>query len=177
MARCKVPCVDLAVTSGFTNRQKWNYVKNLYHRAYTIDASGNRLDSRATNDPARIEDEDNYNLLYDVDYLEWQTRQTNGHTEPFERFLEWKFSKGTSMYGNLPQWKKDQHVGYCWMPCPYSTESSDARSETMLGSVEPKNDHGIYYMKGANKGTIWGYECTYDGCPYYLANGKRYFYA
>jgi hypothetical protein len=49
----------------------------------------------------------------------------------------------------------------------------------MLGSVPTKVTHTVngvtYYMETAYQGK-WGFRCTYDGCPYYLANGVRYFY-
>ena len=31
------------------------------------------------------------------------------------------------------------------------------------------------YLRPAGKG-IWGYECIFEGCPYFLDTGKRYFY-
>jgi hypothetical protein len=32
------------------------------------------------------------------------------------------------------------------------------------------------YMNTASKGTMWGYECTYSGCPYKTYHNKPYFY-
>jgi len=32
------------------------------------------------------------------------------------------------------------------------------------------------FMRPTRRG-VWGYECTYSGCPYYLAHGTHYFYA
>jgi hypothetical protein len=38
------------------------------------------------------------------------------------------------------------------------------------------DDGRIYYMKTHMRISVWGYECTFDNCPYYLDNGQRYFY-
>jgi len=126
----------------------------------------------------------------------------------------WEEMYGTTMEGNLPQYKKPQHIGNMWMPCPYSTQAvldfsrwpelygttiqeyeatygpvdAYGRIRSMLGFV-PSNlvDHTIsvpvgtgtvdkeVYLRPARKG-VWGYECTFPGCPYLLDNGKRYFY-
>jgi hypothetical protein len=97
----------------------------------------------------------------------------------------WEHMYGTTASGNLPDWKKDDHEGHCWSQCPYSTQSSDLRTRHLLGlsDTDPlpvKVDHTesgrTYFMKTEGKGSAWGYECTYDNCPYYLANGRRYFY-
>ena len=97
----------------------------------------------------------------------------------------WEHMYGTTQEGNLPDWKKDDHVGSCWVPCPYSTQASDLRKRHLLGlgDLDPVplgEDHTadgkIHYMRPKSKGSTWGYECTFDNCPYYLANGQRYFY-
>jgi len=32
-------------------------------------------------------------------------------------------------------------------------------------------------MKTEGKGSVWGFECTFDNCPFIeLSDGKRYFY-
>lgn len=92
----------------------------------------------------------------------------------------WQQTHGTDAYGNLPQYKKDQHVGNKWNPCPYSTQSSIARTEFKLGTLPTRADHTapdgkIHYMKPDRK-NAWGYECTYDDCPHLISTGKRYFY-
>jgi len=165
-------CVE--IQTGWTNRQKWNYVKNLYMSSYGIDANGDYIDSRDLLDPARIADEQKYILMFNADLAAWQARGSAGE---FERFLQWQYEYGTTIYGNLAQHKKDQHDGHCWAPCPYSTASSDTRSENMLG-FEPsvKNDHGTSYMQTDSNGTSWGFRCTYSGCPYLQSTGKQYFY-
>lgn len=99
---------------------------------------------------------------------------------------KWREVYGTDAYGNLPQWKKDQHVGHCYAPCPWSTQSSDLRTRHMLGlsSTDPLParidhtgaDNKIYYMTTTQRGTGWGYECTSDLCSYYIANGVRFFW-
>ena len=98
----------------------------------------------------------------------------------------WRDMYGTDSYGNLPEYKYLHHVGQCWMPCPYSTQSNATRTRVLLGlaDVDPlptQNDHTgsdnkIYYMKAWARGNRWGYECTFDGCPYFTANSERYFY-
>ena len=105
---------------------------------------------------------------------------------PFDRWLIWKRRIGTSNYGNLPTNKKRlDKVGHIYAPCPYSTQSSDLRTRHLLslgeeGDLPIKVDHsaaGItYYMKTDNRGSKWGFSCTYDGCPYYLFTGERYFF-
>jgi len=104
----------------------------------------------------------------------------------------WEQLYGTTTYGNLPQHKKHFHVGHCWAPCPYDIECNEVRTRNMLDLTERDEDgeyiyplptrtthSGIdnkhYYMKTHSRG-VWGFECTYSGCPYYLAHGKRYFY-
>ena len=57
----------------------------------------------------------------------------------------WEATHGTESYGNLPQYKKDQHVGK------------------------------VYYMQ-PSRHSSWGYECTFDNCPHFVATGKHYFY-
>jgi len=129
------------------------------------------------------------------DYQSWYATHPTYSGITFDRWMKWRAVYGTTTYGNLPQHKKHQHVGYCWAPCPYSTQSSTARRENMTGNyLDPYcvqneetglctitgtvtfsgtgEDHGIYYMKNKYR----GFECTFDGCPYYLYHGKRYFY-
>jgi hypothetical protein len=98
----------------------------------------------------------------------------------------WEHVYGSSKEGNLPDYKKDYHEGHCWAPCPYSTQSSEGRTRSLLGlsesdplptKVDHTSDGKIHYMKTKSRGAVWGFECTYSGCPYYLANGTRYFYA
>lgn len=178
MTRCKTPCVEIKYGSNNPTdvvlcRRKWNYVKNLYQGSYAITVDGYIDDSRDISDPSYIADFDRYDAQFVEDYDNWVTTRSG---IDFERWLEWRYRVGTTMYGNLPQWKKDQHEGHCWMPCPYSTDSSDTRSEIMLGSVPTKVDHGDHYMATASRGSVWGFECTYSGCPYLLTNGTRYFY-
>lgn len=96
----------------------------------------------------------------------------------------WEYIHGTTHLNNLPDHKKHLHEGHCWTPCPYSAQADNARREVMLGTATPAegiNDHNVsgdqtYYMKTHNKGTAWGFECTFDNCPYYTTHGKRYFY-
>lgn len=190
MPGCRPPCVE--IQDGWTNRQKWNYVKNLYQPNYTIDLSGNHTDPREVDDVSRVTSEANYTSAYDADLAVWQARISNGHDEPFEKFLQWQYEIGTTMYGNLPQHKKNEHSGYCWMPCAYhrgddwtveQIEAGQVRTRTMLDledwqdPLEGWNDHGDYYMELHAKGNVWGFQCTSDDCPYYVTYGVRYFYS
>lgn len=184
MPGCKPACVT---TFSGTNRQKWNYVKSLYLRNYTIDGNGDRV---ATFNEAMFSD------MFDADEVEWQATQPS---KLFEKWLQWKFNVGTPYTGNLPQFKKLEHVGHCWQPCPYDDlliyYSNLQDSDVIEEAANVKVDHHLgvgyndithtehvlnntnYYMKTHSKGSAWGYECTFDTCPYYVANGKRYFYA
>jgi len=165
-------CVE--IKTGWTNRQKWNYVKNLYMQSYGIDVNGDYVDSRDFTDPSRVADELKYLNMFNDDLDAWTLR---GSSEEFERFLQWQYERGTTIYGNLPQHKKHEHEGHCWSPCPYSNDSSTVRSEIMLGfTPAAKNDHGIFYMATGSNGTKWGFRCTYSGCPYVQVTGKQYFY-
>lgn len=93
----------------------------------------------------------------------------------------WENTYGTEAYGNLPQYKKDQHVGHCYAPCPYSTQADSIRTKTMLGTesvtkVDHTLDGVIYYLTTAARGARWGHECVFPDCPYNIANGKRFFH-
>jgi hypothetical protein len=181
MPGCKPPCVE--IVSG-TTRQKWNYVRNLYQMSYTL-ASGtyDYYDSRGVDDPARIMDETAFNQMYQADLDHWMSYHSS---KPFELYLQWRFQHGTRAYGNLPQPEYLNKVGHCWMPCPYSTECTDTRTRLMLGlsdtdPLPPKTSHELVdgkkvYLKTASSGAAWGFICTFDGCPHYIANGTRYFY-
>jgi hypothetical protein len=165
MARCKPDCVTIYVG---TNREKWDYVRSLYHGSY--------IEIRDPTDVARIADEAAATALFTEEEAIWLARSPS---TPFEYWLQWKYDHGTNAYANLSEYKANLDVGHCMAPCPYSTECADLRSEHMLGSVPTKVTHttgGVtYYMETAHQGK-WGFKCPYDGCPYYLANGIRYFY-
>ena len=93
---------------------------------------------------------------------------------------KWERIYGTTHFGNLPQNTRTDHEGNVWVPCPYSTYSDDQRTLDLLGSLVTKTVHQDsnnreYYMKPVYRGQ-WGYECTFDDCPYYVATGSRYFY-
>ncbi len=175
MPGCSPPCVE--IKEGWTDRQKWNYVKNLYQPNYATDENGDESDARAIDDEARIADFVTWDGQYSADVLIWSTFYSG---KAFEKWLQWQYEIGTTAYGNLPQHKKDYHDGHCWMPCPYSTDSIDDRSETMWDvNDDPtltKNDHGDSYMQTDSNGTVWGWRCTYSGCPYEAAYNKPYFY-
>lgn len=166
MARCRPDCIT---TYSGTSREKWDYVRTFYF--------GNYTEIRAVDDVARIADEAALTALFDEEEASWLTKSPS---TAFEKWLQWKYEIGTDAYANLPQFKANEDVGHCSAPCPYSTEATDLRSEHMLGSVPTKVTHTVdgltYYMETAHQGK-WGFKCVYDGCPYYLTNGSRYFYS
>lgn len=180
-------------------RQKWNYVKNLYNAGYRIDGSGDRIDNRDdyfTNGPCSPSDTPN--VAYWLDYNKYQEEfydhlfewteyaQNKGSTAAiFEHWLQWRFQSGsnTGSYGNLPKHKRNDHVGHCWMLCPYDSNNTIERTRALLGladgqfPIEGRNDHGIYYMKTAAKGNVWGFECSSPTCPYLTTYSSIYFYS
>jgi len=104
----------------------------------------------------------------------------------FGKWLIWRLSIGTVAYGNLPTRKRD-HEGISCIHCPYSTASNTVRSRLWLslsGTVNPEDTewpegqsaHGICYMKVAQRGNQWGFECTYSGCTYLRTHGVPYFH-
>jgi len=175
MPGCSPPCVE--IKEGWSDRQKWNYVKNLYQPNYAIDVNGDEADSRAVDDEAKIADFVVWDGQYNEDHANWIMLYSN---KPFEKWLQWQYEIGTTAYGNLPQHKRNDHSGHCWMPCPYSTDSTTERSETMWSSSGApeltRNDHGNNYMQTDSNGTAWGWRCTYSGCSYEVAYNKSYFY-
>jgi len=175
MPGCSPPCVE--IKEGWTDRQKWNYVKNLYQPSYSVDVDGNEDDPRAVDDEARIADFVTWDGQYNTDHINWLAHYSN---TPFEKWLQWQYEIGTTTYGNLPQYKKPNHSGNCWMPCPYSTDSNDDRSQAMWEQhddpILTKNDHSDNYMQTDSNGTVWGWRCTYSGCPYEAVYNKPYFY-
>lgn len=129
---------------------------------------------------------DTYRLeLYNEDLVAYGDWLTDWNTtyggivdtpKQFGKWLNWRFSIGTATRDNLPQRKRD-HVGISCVKCPYDSNAEDARSQLMLGFMPTtRTDHGSYYMRVSSRGGVWGFECTSDSCPYYLANGVRYFH-
>jgi hypothetical protein len=152
--------------SGTTNQEIWKEVR------YS-------LGQRFLDDPDYLP-----LMLGDIDkYNNWVS--SNGYV-PFDKWLYWFIKVGTDRYGNLPKNKvHDNKVGHCWAPCPYSTQSSDLRTKHLLGlsetdpiptKVDHENSGVVYYMKSTVRGSVWGFECTYIGCTYFILNGKKYFY-
>ncbi len=195
--RCKPNCVSDEEVFGLSNRQTWEYVRKYYYPKFKTALDPAHpcdddliIDLRDPSDVARLDYEAELNLTYQDEYAAWMS-YVNARTAvgasyaPFERWLEWKYTHGTEVYGNIPQHKKKEHVGHCWSPCPYSTQSDDVRRENMIGDANPSegtNDHTggngkIYYMKTDSRSSIWGYECTFDNCPYNTTYGQRYFYS
>jgi hypothetical protein len=94
----------------------------------------------------------------------------------FRKWFSWKLMYGTNSGGNLPERIRD-HIGLSCAPCPYDENCDDIRAEHMLGSVPVvQTNHGNYYMKIEQRGSNWGFACTYSGCPYLLDTGNNYFY-
>lgn len=114
------------------------------------------------------------------DYLVWASAHDVVNPfddyKAFRKWFSWKLLLGNNSGGNLPSRVRD-HIGLSCAPCPYSTECSDIRSTNMVGGVpEIQNDHSIYYMRIEQRGSKWGFVCTYTGCPYVLETGNNYFY-
>lgn len=116
-------------------------------------------------------------------YVEWA--DVHGIIDPlndsnygiFGKWFSWKLMFGSNSGGNLPTIIRD-HVGLSCAPCPYDSNCDDIRAEHMVGSVPAvQTDHGIYYMKITAHGSMWGFVCTYSGCPYLADTGYNYFYA
>ena len=99
----------------------------------------------------------------------------------FGKWLIWKCSFGTDNNGNLPTRLRD-HTGISCILCPYDEESDAIRTRLWLGleDIDPiptQSDHDTYYMRVAQRGNQWGFECTDPNCPFFLSNGTRYFHA
>ena len=163
MSRCINYCITV---SGTTNEEIWREI-SLELGPTNVTASGV------------------------VDYMnseiaEYEAWVLANKSVPFNKWLVWKRRIGTSNYGNLPENKKHlAKVGHSYAPCPYSSQSSDLRTRHLLGLSESeelptKVDHSVggitYYMKTENRGSRWGFSCTYPGCPFYLLTGKSYFF-
>jgi hypothetical protein len=169
MSGCKPSCIGQVVG---TSREKWDYVRAIYFPT--------PVETRDADDPARLADEAELDQLFGEDEAIWSTTYS-GVGVPFEKFMQWYYQHGTYQYGNLGDFKKDDHVGHCFAPCPYDTACSDERTRHMLdlSDTDPlplRTAHGIYYMRTESRGSKWGFECTYDSCPHYLSTGRRYFY-
>lgn len=94
----------------------------------------------------------------------------------FRKWFGWKLMFGSTSGGNLPT-RLRTHIGLSCAPCPYDTNCDNIRATHMVGSVPlNQSDHGIYYMKIEQKGSKWGFICTYSGCPYFIDTGQNYFY-
>lgn len=123
--------------------------------------------------------------LYAADlafYVEWAN--ANGIVDPlndsnyaiFRKWFSWKLMYGSDSGGNLPS-RLRTHIGLSCAPCPYDENCDDIRAEHMVGSVPSnQNDHSIYYMKIEGRGSVWGFVCTFSGCPYLADTGNNYFY-
>lgn len=126
------------------------------------------------------------NGIYINDINEWTVWANNNGADPitdvekFGKWLIWKCSVGTTNYGNLSTRIRD-HVGVSCVPCPYSTDSDADRTRMWLDleaadPIPTQNDHTNSYMKVAQRGSSWGWECTYSGCPHQVDNGYPYFH-
>jgi hypothetical protein len=60
---------------------------------------------------------------------------------------KWRQLYGTTATYNLPQHKKNQHIGHCWSPCPYSDESDSIRTEAMTGNYIDPYYVTVYHLK------------------------------
>jgi hypothetical protein len=163
MSRCNDYCITV---SGTTSEEIWREVS-------------------LVTGPKQIYSDDAIDLM-GQDIAEYDAWVLANKVVPFDKWLLWKRRVGTSNYGNLPEDKKRlDKVGHCYAPCPYSTQSTDLRTRHLLGldddaTIPTKVTHEVggvtYYMRTANRGSKWGFECTHPGCPYYLLTGEKYFF-
>ena len=122
--------------------------------------------------------------VYQRDITAWNTWANSKGIDPitnvatFGNWLIWKCSFGTDNLGNLPT-RKREHLGISCIPCPYDSVNYDeGRSELWLGFVPTAlADHGNHFMKITQKGTSWGFSCTFPGCPHNVEYGFPYFHA
>lgn len=115
-------------------------------------------------------------------YVEWA--DAHGVVNPlddsnykvFSKWFAWKLMIGSNSGGNLPV-RLRTHVGLSCALCPYDSNCDVIRAEHMVGSVPAnRDDHGIYYMKIEQRGSRWGFVCTFSGCSYLAVTGNNYFY-
>ena len=97
---------------------------------------------------------------------------------------KWEEITGSSNLGNLSEYKVNQHVGYKWRPCPYSTQVPEGLTRLMLklsdsDPLPAKVLHSAngtdYFMKVDHSGS-WGFRCTFDSCTHFINTGERYFF-
>jgi len=194
-------------------RRKWNYVKHEYNSGYLRceDAEEKNIIPVCTDplgtwftlreeflDSSICDPNLTPNAAYWLDYnrfqrefyehlFEWTEYAHNRGINAviFERWLQWKFEIGssTNLYGNLSQHTRNDHIGHCWMLCPYDSNNNIERTRALLGlgdsefPIEGRNDHGKYYMKTASRGSVWGFECSSPTCPYLTTYSGTYFYS
>jgi hypothetical protein len=165
MSRLK--CIDI---TGTTNEEIWKEVRLAYGPVPIYASPTDTTPSYLPHEVLMNSDIAEYNNYISI----------YGASVSFDKWLIWFIETGSSVYGNLRENKKNDHVGHCYAPCPYDTESSDLRSTHMLGSVPSKVLHELggvhYYLRTNARGNHWGYECTFPGCPFYVAHGEAYFY-
>jgi hypothetical protein len=126
-----------------------------------------------------------------AEFTEWATEKGRDDTDYvlFGKWFQWRLSVGTADYGNLPSYKKPSHEGISGVPCPYdlkpsnmSQDSWDLRLRHWLGGAPSSTNSHVdgtgkhYYMKVSSRGGLWGFECTYENCPYKITYGYSYFY-
>ena len=99
---------------------------------------------------------------------------------------KWRYTVGTTSSGNLPEYKKYQHIGYCWAPCPYDTNATAIRTRHLLNlSLTDPLPSKVHHLDGATGKEVFmspehrgglGFLCTYSGCTRLIDTGKQYFY-
>jgi hypothetical protein len=124
--------------------------------------------------------------VYTEDISDWNIWVASSGVNPLDNFkfgkwLIWKCSYGTINYGNLPTRKRD-HVGISCIMCPYDSSSEPDRTRIWLGLEETdpiptQSNHSVNYMRVAQRGNVWGFECTDPNCPYLTETGHAYFHA
>lgn len=168
MAGCLYRCPTI---SGATFEEKWDSLRDHYGpRTWATTAVRSE---KYSNDLA--------------EFIEWANNLGKNASDAnlFGRWLNWKLSIGSQNYGNLSTRVRDGHTGIRCIPCPYDTMPDtvtdsaawDERSNLWLGFVPgTRVDHSGGYMRVAQHGSVWGFECTSDSCPHFTSTGKRYFH-
>lgn len=164
MMRRKNNCIDGV---GTTNEEVWKEVRNVLG-------------------PVPVDGYQPHRDLMINDIAEYTNYITSyGVGASFKQWLIWRLETGSLVYGSFPENKKHTHIGHCFSPCPYDSACDDVRTRLLLGlndsdPLPAKVLHSSgtinYFMETCNRGSKWGYQCTFPGCPFFLAAGKQYFY-
>jgi len=103
-------------------------------------------------------------------------------TQAIADFSNWPEKYGVTIqeyeatFGPVDRYDRIKHM----LGLPIDTSDSDIDAMLVDHSIEVPTATGTItkevYMR-PTKRAAWGYECIFPGCPYYIDNGRRYFYA